>query len=103
MRRLAATIAICTFGLPAFAARGVVTHRISGCDYFLVSARSGYAVLEWYGGHDPDKGDTVVGAFESYGMHEIYDETSDGETTVWVEDYWLSKDAALEKLAERCE
>ena len=103
MNRIAVGVAVFLLALPAFAARGVVTHRISGCDYYLAATRSGYALLEWYAGYDPDKGDTLVGAFEEYGMHEIYDETSDGETTVWVEDYWLSKDAALEQLAEKCE
>jgi len=41
---------------------GHVSHRISGCDYFLVQTRSGYDLLEWYGGHDPDKDDVLVGA-----------------------------------------
>lgn len=36
--------------------KGVVARRISGCDYFMVDATGGYAVLEWYGGHDPDSG-----------------------------------------------
>jgi hypothetical protein len=59
--------------------------------------------LEWYGGHDPDKDDILVGKYESYGMHDIYDNTADEEITVWVEDYNLSKIAALEKLADECE
>ena len=32
---------------------GYVSHRISGCDYFLVETRNGYDLLEWYGGYDP--------------------------------------------------
>ena len=87
----------------ALAAQGPVAYRISSCDYFIVATRAGYDLLEWYGGHDPDKGDILVGSFESYGMHDIQDETVDDEITVWVEDYGLTKEDALEKLAEQCE
>ena len=87
----------------AIAARGEVTHRISGCDYFLVETVRGYVVLEWGDGNDPDKGDRLVGAFENYGMKTIYNETADAELRVWVEDYLLSKEDALEKLLEECE
>ena len=85
------------------AARGVVSHRLSGCDYFVVASKSGYDVLEWFGGHDPDKGDVLIGGYEAYGMHDIYDETADATLNVWTEEYWLSKADALEKLTEHCE
>ena len=52
----------------------------------------GYALLEWYGGSDPDEGDIIVGDFESYGFKDIYNLTADSELRVWVEDYWLSKE-----------
>lgn len=84
-------------------ARAIVSHRVSGCDYFLVATRSNYDLLEWYGGHDPDKGDVLVGGFESYGFHDIYDETADSDLRVWTEDYGLSKEDALEKLTDHCE
>ena len=90
-------------GIPAVAERGEVTHKQSGCDYFVVETTTGYDVLEWYGGHDPDKGDVLIGKFHSYGMHEVYDETADDNLRVWVEDYDLSKEDALEKLVEQCE
>lgn len=87
----------------ASAATGRVTTRISGCDYFLVATAKGYALLEWYGGQDPDKDDIIVGGFEEFGMHDVYDTTADEEVTVWVEDYWLTKTVGLEKLVEKCE
>jgi hypothetical protein len=83
--------------------RGIVSHRVSGCDYFVVATRSDYNLLEWYGGHDPDKDDVLVGGFLSYGSHDIYDETADADLRVWTEDYGLSKEDALEKLTEHCE
>lgn len=77
-------------------------HYKSGCDYYIVDADMGYAVLEWYGGNDPSEGDTLVGDFESYGMKNIYNVSTDSETKVWVEDYMLSKSSAVEKYYEKC-
>ena len=88
---------------PAYAAsQGHVTKRISGCDYFIVSASGGYAILEWYGGQDPDSGDLLIGNFEAYGMHDIIDDTADEGVTVWTEDYDLSRSGALEILVDKC-
>jgi hypothetical protein len=92
--------------LPAYASTGTVYKRISGCDYFLVSSVQGYALLEWYGGPDPDVGDTVRGKFETYGMHSLLvndDDDEDNTLKVWVEDYWLSREDALEKLVDKCD
>ncbi len=87
----------------AIAAKGYVSHRISGCDYFLVETAQGYAILEWYGGNDPDKDDLIVGDFERYGLKTVYNATDDAEIRVWVEDFWLSRDDALEKLVDKCD
>lgn len=83
-----------------FAAKGEVVYKKDGCDYFIVETNMGYAILEWYGGNDPDVGDVLVGDFESYGTKDIYNVTTEAELQVWVEDYWLSKEDALEKWAE---
>ena len=89
---------------PAYAAsRGVLAKRISGCDYFIASATGGYAVLEWYGGHDPDTGDVLIGNFETYGMHDVLDDTVDESLRVWTEDYDLSRTRALEVLVDKCD
>ncbi|MGA7769961.1 MAG: hypothetical protein WCA27_27510 [Candidatus Sulfotelmatobacter sp.] len=88
---------------PALAAsKGTVVKRISSCDYFMVKTDAGYAVLEWYGGHDPDNADLLIGNFESYGMHDILDDTADETVTVWTEDYALSRTRALEILVDKC-
>ncbi len=84
--------------------RGIVVRRISGCDYYLVqNGKDDYAVLEWYGDHDPDKGDVLVGNMKSYGMKTLLDETADESTRAYIEDYSLSKSDALEKLLDKCE
>jgi hypothetical protein len=66
-------------------ATGTVSHRISGCNYFLVRISTGYDLLEWYGGHDPDKGDTLIGNYESYGFPDIVDETANETGRVYTE------------------
>jgi hypothetical protein len=89
--------------IPAKATVGVVTRRISGCDYFIVYTKTGFDVLEWFGGHDPDKDDVLIGSYESYGFHDVHDDTADESIRVWTEDYALSKVDALEKLTDSCE
>lgn len=86
-----------------FAAKGKVTHRTSGCDYFIVETTSGFALLELYGYGDPDKGDVIVGDFESYGMKKIYNATKEKEISVWVDNFWMDKEDALEELFDHCD
>ena len=59
-------------------------------------------MLEWFGGHDPDKDDVLIGDFRSFGLKTIHDQTADENTRVWVDDYGLTKQSALEKLLEKC-
>jgi hypothetical protein len=94
----------CLTSASAYAATGEVYKRISGCDYFVVSSARGYALLEWYGGSDPDKGDTVSGVFETYGMHTLrVNDDEDDTVKVWVEEYWLTRSDALDQLVDKCE
>jgi hypothetical protein len=92
----------CSLAFPAFASEGNVSHRVSGCAWFLVDLPSGFVLMEWYGGNDPDKGDEVVGKMETYGMKTIFNTTVDEEFRVWIDDFMLSKNRALEKLYENC-
>jgi|JI6StandDraft_1071083.scaffolds.fasta_scaffold1179755_1 hypothetical protein len=81
----------------------VVVLHPSGCDYFICATADDYLVLEWYGGNDPDKGDLLVGNFNSYGFVDGYNLTQEKSLKVWVEDYWLSKESAIEKFKDKCE
>lgn len=103
LARKAAIIALLLL-LPglALASKGVVVYYKSGCSYFLVETSMGYALLEWYGGYDPSRGDTVAGDIDSYGMKTIYNLTADRETRVWIDDYMLSKSSAIEKYFDKC-
>lgn len=86
----------------AYGAKGDVTHSPSGCDYFLVETPMGFALLEWYSGNTPARGDTIVGDYEEYGFKDIYNVSADAEVRVWVEEYWLDREEGLEKLYEEC-
>jgi hypothetical protein len=83
------------------AAKGIVVYN-RVCDYFIVETSMGYSILEWYGGNDPSEGDMIVGDFESYGFADLHNTTKDIELRVWVEDYWLSRDRAIEEWWEHC-
>lgn len=83
---------------------GTVVRRISGCDYFMVENRSDYSILEWFGGHDPDKDDVLVGNFKSFGFHTfMYSNDEDRTSRLYVEEYGLTKLDALEKLLDYCD
>lgn len=103
MWRLALLVMLLVAAPSARASKGSVVYYKSGCDYYIVETPAGYSLLEWYGGNDPSVGDVLVGSFESYGMKEIHNLTADSETSVWVEDFWLSKDRVIEKYFDKCE
>ena len=75
--------------------------RVQGCSYFIADGPRGLYVLEWYGGYDPDHGDGIFGDISGYGFKDVlYTGGHDGR--VYVDDYLLGKDRALEKLKEKC-
>ena len=80
----------------------VVVYRRSSCDYFILENSSGYIVAEWMGGNDPDEGDKFTGDFNSFGTHDFYNQTKDSESNLWIDDYMLSKEDALDKIKEEC-
>jgi len=79
-----------------------VVYRKSGCDYFILENNMGYIIAEWMGGNDPDKGDRIAGKFDSFGTEEFYNTSMGSTTNLWIDDYMLSKDDALEKIADKC-
>lgn len=80
----------------------VVVYRGSSCDYFILENSSGYIVAEWMGGNDPDDGDKLTGDFNSFGTHDFYNQTKDAESNLWIDDFMLSKEDALDKIKEEC-
>jgi hypothetical protein len=76
----------------------------SGCrDYFLADGNvGGIYLLEWYGGHDPSKGESIVGELSGYGFRDVFYPESGTSGRVYVDDYMLSRDSAIEKLRDKC-
>jgi hypothetical protein len=87
---------------PIEAVTGTVVYTHSRCDYFVTESWMGFALLEWYDGPKPIEGDILVGDFESPGRIVIYNFTQDSDFTVWVEDYWLTRQKVTEEFWQRC-
>jgi hypothetical protein len=81
-----------------------VVFKRSGCrDYFLADGDAGgIYFLEWYGGHDPSEGESIVGEIRSYGLKDVFYPDSGTTGRVYVDDYMLSKSSAIEKISEKC-
>lgn len=79
-----------------------VVYKQNGCDYMILENSSGFIFAEWMGGNDPDQGDNIAGNFKSYGTKEFYNDSRRSKTKLWVDDYMLSKESALEKMNDKC-
>lgn len=86
-----------------FADKAVVVAYSGGCDYFIADGDRGLYLLEWYGGYDPSEGDLIFGDISSYGMKDVYFPKQDREGRVWVEDFLLSEDSAIEQYRDQCD
>lgn len=106
MRYFITLILVLIFTTPIFAERkrvGVV-YRIKHCDYFLaIDVDEDYYLLEWQSGYEPELEDILEGEVAEFGFKKLYNITTKRTTEVWVEDYQLSKEDAIEKLYEQCE
>lgn len=80
------------------AAKGHVIHEKG--DYYVVDTGRGCSVIEWYSGSIPSEGDKLVGILDSYGFTDVYNISRQQETHVYVEDYLLDEDDAIEMVYE---
>ena len=102
------TVLLATMFLIAGSAYGGSNVKVilkpSGCgSYFLADGDSyGIYLLEWYGGYDPDVGDSIVGEIKGYGFKDVFYPDKNSKGRVYVDDYWLSSSSAIEKLREKC-
>lgn len=84
--------------------KGVVSHRVRGCDFFLIFVEKSddYVLAEWYAGYEPEKEDVIYGSLSSFGFKDVnYSRSRKGR--IYIEDYGLDKDDALEQLLEECD
>lgn len=78
---------------------GVVVYE-GDDDYYIVETRKGYTILERYSGR-LDEGDKVRGELNRYNFKYLINRNKDSEVRVYIEDYMLSKDRALEWMGEK--
>jgi len=88
---------------PSLAASGVVLFNPASCGFFLVETDSGFALMTSKSADDPDEGDILAGEFELRGVARVVNLTTDRQFEVWVEDYWLSEDDAIDLYLGYCE
>ncbi len=102
MRKLLALLLL-VLPVPALAAEGKVMLVTVKCsDLFVVEmGTKRYALLEWYGGYRPEKGDIVSGNFMHFGVQDML--VGQRRLRVWVSDYDLTQDQINDKLASRCD
>ncbi len=81
-----------------YCVEGVVVYEGTG-DYFIVETRKGYTVLEVYSGILYE-GDKVRGELNKYHFNYLINRNRNSEVKVYIEDYMLSDDRALEWLGE---
>ena len=82
----------------------VVVFKRSGCrGYFLADGDTGgIYLLEHYGGYEPIEGDLIAGLNIGYGIKQVVYPNSNSDGRVYVDDFMLSKDRAIEKIREKC-
>ena len=69
-------------------------------DYYIVETRSGYTILERRSGEALYEGDRIRGELHNYGTTYIIKKNTDREIRVYIEDYMLSDNKALEWMGE---
>lgn len=68
-------------------------------DYYIVETRKGCSIVERYSGR-LNEGDKVRGELNKYKFHYLINYENDSETKIYVEDYMLSDDRAIEWMGE---
>lgn len=78
--------------------KGVVVYEGSG-DYYIIETNRGYTIAERYSGWLYE-GHTLYGQLNSFGFKYVIDLNRDSEVKLYLEDYMLSKDQAIEWMGE---
>jgi hypothetical protein len=78
--------------------RGQIVYDGRGCSWYAIETPSGYTMAESHAG-GASNGDTVVG--ELYGLQELYVLNRDMTLLVWIDDFALSKNSVISRLARK--
>jgi hypothetical protein len=82
--------------------RGLVVYADNYCNYYIVETRSGYTVIQNWGGFTPMVGDWIMGDLNSWGTRQMYNYSSKYQITGNVKEYWLSWFTARDYIALQC-
>lgn len=80
-----------------------IIKKPNSCDYFIAYNELGYVVAEFNSGREFEIGDVILGNINKYGNVTIYDSELEESADIYVEDYQLKKDEALDLLIEECD
>lgn len=80
-----------------------VVYVKSGCDYFILENLLGFIVAQHFSGADPEVGDEYIGDFNTFGLYDLYNQTQKSSSSLWLDDFMLSKDNAMEKIKDKCD
>ena len=69
-------------------------------DYYIIETREGFTILECYGVAYLDVDDVVRGPLNRYNFQYIINKRTKKETRVYIEDYMMSKEAAINWMKE---
>ena len=83
----------------ASAARGVVAFYNQSSNKIIIATQMGYTCGKVMSVPIMlSRGDVVAGDLESYGTHEIYNLTDDENFSMWIDNFWLSEEQAIDWL-----
>ena len=97
---MAVALAALTFmgGMAAEAAQGVVAlivdDKIVVQTDDILEEYTGATTFETYKNYN--EGDVIYGDFNSYGIHTWYDDTTNEEIEVYVDEYWMTEEQAVD-------
>jgi hypothetical protein len=77
----------------------VVAYEDSKCA--VLENSYGYTLVEIYTGY-PDKGATVIGPVNRFGLEKFYDENGRQLFTGYIDDFGLSESRVIEKIQSKC-
>ena len=80
-----------------------IIKKPSSCDYFIAYNELGYVVAEYNSGHEFEEGEIILGNINKYGEVKIYDSELEESADIYIEDYKMKKEQALELIIEKCD
>ncbi len=97
------TLSILSMADHVHAAKAVVVFKEPACKHFVAQGPDGFYLLEYQGGYDPDKGDFIVGSFNSYGFKQAFYPDKEQDGKVYVNGFKMSRDDALQGYFDHCQ